>query len=123
MTLPLHTLEWTRLVLLLESPNGSEPESLLDPSASQLRANVGQRLVQRFNEFTTKYHNHAEVTAFDEANSTTVKKRKIGRRAAAKAQPQAQMAGDPKDDCVRLSPTRLKAVSNTLEVGTQQSLC
>ena len=108
MTLPLHTLEWTRLVLLLESPKGSTPESLLDSSAPQLRANVGQRLVKRFNEFTTKYHNHAEVTAFDEANSTTVKKRKIGRRAAAKAQPQAQMAGDPKDDSVRLSPTRLK---------------
>ena len=78
MTLPLHTLEWTRLVLLLESPNGSEPESLLDPSAPQLRANVGQLLVQRFNEFTTKYHNHAEVTAFDEASVATVKKRSLG---------------------------------------------
>ena len=121
MTLPLHTLEWTRLVLLLESPNGSEPESLLDPSAPQLRANVGQRLVQRFNEFTTKYHNHAEVTAFDEANSTTVETRRIGRRAAAKVHPQAQMAGDPKDDSVRLSPTRLKAISNTLEFGVSDA--
>ena len=42
MTLPLHTLEWTHLVLLLESPNGNEPESLLAPaprSCGQMWAN------------------------------------------------------------------------------------
>ena len=103
MILPLNTLEWTRLVLLLETPDGATPESLLATESPNLRIEVGERLARRQDMFLSKYHKHQEVTAFEVEAPT--KRRKVGRRAQAKAQASTQ-GQEAREDNVKGQPSK-----------------
>ena len=75
----------------------------------------GKGLAARPGTVLSKYHSHREVTAF--GMHAPNKRRKVGRRAAAKAN--AAGADNIKDDSLKLRPERVKAMRNFLQHGTQ----